>query len=105
MKRIIAVFPLRSGDENLRGQHRKPRKRIAAGPLVNARKGGRLRSHAGGSGPGTGATGLRWKYTWMRPLFEWKAADGIQRALPQLEVFSKSLDKAIYRLEIGKRRS
>lgn len=46
---------------------------------------------------------LRWKYSWMKPLFGWKAAKWAQNTLPQLKASSmRYYDKAIYRWEAGR---
>lgn len=46
---------------------------------------------------------LRWKYSWMKPVFGWKAAKWAQRALPQIKVSCiRQCDKAIYRFEMGR---
>jgi glycosyltransferase involved in cell wall biosynthesis len=43
---------------------------------------------------------LRWKYTWMKPVFGWKAAKWAQRELPQFKNSCvRRYDKAMYRLE------
>ena len=43
---------------------------------------------------------LRWKYSWMKPMFGWKAAKWAQNTLPQLKASCiRSFDKTIYRLE------
>lgn len=43
---------------------------------------------------------LSWKYTWMRPIFGWKAAKWAQRTLPAIKAsWLGHLDKALYSLE------
>jgi glycosyltransferase involved in cell wall biosynthesis len=45
---------------------------------------------------------LRWKYSWMKPVFGWKVAKWAQMALPQLKVsVIRRWDKTMYRLEAG----
>jgi glycosyltransferase involved in cell wall biosynthesis len=44
---------------------------------------------------------LRWKYTWIEPMFGWKAAKRAQTVLPQLKSsMIRHLDKAMYWLEM-----
>jgi glycosyltransferase involved in cell wall biosynthesis len=46
---------------------------------------------------------LRWKYSWIRPLFGWGPAKQAQFVLPQLRAsLLRSWDKAMYRLEQSK---
>ena len=48
---------------------------------------------------------LRWKYSWMKPLFGWKAAKWAQRSLPQLKASClRQCDRVLYRLESGSAR-
>jgi glycosyltransferase involved in cell wall biosynthesis len=43
---------------------------------------------------------LRWKYAWMKPVFGWKAAKGMQRTLPQFKASClRTWDKAMYQLQ------
>jgi GT2 family glycosyltransferase len=43
---------------------------------------------------------LRWKYSWMKPLFGWKAAKWVQNSLPLLKVSCiRKCDKAMHSLE------
>jgi glycosyltransferase involved in cell wall biosynthesis len=45
---------------------------------------------------------LRWKYSWMRPLFGWKTAKLAQNGLPQLKAsWARRWDKAMFSLESG----
>jgi glycosyltransferase involved in cell wall biosynthesis len=47
---------------------------------------------------------LRWKYSWIRPLFGWGPAKRAQLVLPQLKAsLLRSWDKTMYRLEQPKR--
>ena len=43
---------------------------------------------------------LRWKYAWMKPVFGWKTAKGMQRTLPQFRASClRTWDKAMYQLQ------
>lgn len=43
---------------------------------------------------------LRWKYSWLRPIFGWKTAKSAQRTLPQIKGSCvRAWDKMMYRLQ------
>jgi len=49
---------------------------------------------------------LRWKYSWMKPLFGWRAAKWAQMALPQFkESWARGWDKTMFMLETRKARN
>jgi hypothetical protein len=46
---------------------------------------------------------LSWKYSWMKPLFGWKAAKWAQNSLPLLKACCiRYCDKVLYRREAGR---
>ena len=46
---------------------------------------------------------LRWKYSWMKPLFGWRAAKWAQRIFPDLKgACIRYFDKTIHRLRVGR---
>jgi len=46
---------------------------------------------------------LRWKYSWMKPLFGWQTAKAAQRLLPQLKAACiRQGDRLLYKLESGR---